>query len=295
MPPKNPLFYATIGVFAAQVDDLEGMRISSDHRYRTLTTRDEDKDGVERGMNLGVYHPLADRLRAVTGGMKKLEESAIRNLESIMKDSEWAPWLKQATGVGPKQLARLLSATGDPYWHSVLDRPRKVGELWAYCGLHAVPVGADGKIITSEDGAVLGDVYYAAPRRKRGVQANWSEDARKRAWLIATSCVKQRSGTRYRDIYEGARAKYDEAEHKVTCIRCGPAGNPALAGSPLSNGHQHARGLRLVAKAVLKDLWLESRRHHGDEPEGGDITDYEARKAYEAERLVDTDTSLVAV
>lgn len=30
--------------------------------------------------------------------------------------------------------------------------------------------------------------------------------------------------------------------------------------SPLSDGHKHARALRLVAKAVLRDLWIEARR-----------------------------------
>lgn len=30
--------------------------------------------------------------------------------------------------------------------------------------------------------------------------------------------------------------------------------------SPLSDGHKHARALRAVAKAVLRDLWREARR-----------------------------------
>jgi hypothetical protein len=258
----DPLFYGMIGVFAAQVDDLENMRIASAHRYRTLATESEDADGITRGFNLGVDHPASLRLRTVVAGMDELEKAAIKNLESIMKNSPWNDWLKQAKGVGAKQLGRLLAAIRDPYWHAVEGRPRRLGELWAYCGYHAVPVGGDGKIIPPDknsgddqpytenqvvDGVPGIDFYQVAPRRQKGIQANWSEEARKRAWLIATSCLKQRSGTRYRDVYDATRDKYDEAVHKVPCVRCGPSGSPAAVGTPLSAGHQHGRALRAVA------------------------------------------------
>lgn len=52
------------------------------------------------------------------------------------------------------------------------------------------------------------------------------------------------------------------AVHQMPCIRCGPAGKPAPAGSPLSDGHKHARALRAVAKAVLKNMWREARAFH---------------------------------
>lgn len=42
-------------------------------------------------------------------------------------------------------------------------------------------------------------------------------------------------------------------------VRCGPAGKPAPEGSPLSDGHKHARAIRITAKAILRDLWIESR------------------------------------
>lgn len=295
-PMDGKLFYGMLGVFAAQVDDLETMRIASAHRYRLLATQEEDKDGIMRGLGLGTDHPQSVRLRDVVTGMTDLEAEAIKNLQVLMRQSPWGPWVAKAPGVGEKQLARLLSAIGDPYWHAVEERPRKVGELWAYCGYHAVPVGQDGKIIakTSEDdqrgnethtaGVVLGsipdaDAYFAAPRRQRGVQANWSEDARKRAWLIATSCVKQKAGTRYREVYDNARAKYEEALHKVSCIRCGPSGKPAEVGTPLSNGHQHGRALRAVAKKVLQDVWVEARRQAGDEdPNGPDAQERRERE-----------------
>jgi hypothetical protein len=101
-----------------------------------------------------------------------------------------------------------------------------------------------------------------APKRQRGHKSNWNEDARKRAYLIATSCLKQPKGTRYRDVYDATRTKYADALHQSPCLRCGPSGDPAKPGSPLSLPHQHARGLRAIAKALLADLWRESKRLH---------------------------------
>jgi hypothetical protein len=262
MEQHDPLFYGMLNVFAAQVDDLEGLRIASNHRYRLLATSAVDKDDVVRGLNLGVDHPEAKRLRDVIAEMESTERAAIRNLERLMKNSAWWPWLSRAKGVGAKQLARLLATIGDPYWHAVEERPRRVGELWAYAGMHAVPVNAEGKPIAEGEEPA----YFTAPRRQRGVQGNWSEEARKRVWLVATSCMKT-SGGKYREKYDATRAKYEEAVHEVPCVRCGPSGKPAPVGSELSKGHKHGRALRAVSKEVLLDLWIEARRLHGIEPE----------------------------
>jgi len=66
----------------------------------------------------------------------------------------------------------------------------------------------------------------------------------------------------YRLVYDAARAKYADAVHPAQCVRCGPAGSPALAGSKLSDAHKLARALRAVSKAIVKDLWREARRLH---------------------------------
>jgi hypothetical protein len=161
--------------------------------------------------------------------------------------------------VGDKTAARLLAAIGDPYWHTVQDRPRTVSELWAYCGLHVEHAGV-------------------APRRRKGEQANWSTAAKTRSWLIAEACVKQLRApctkaidkpwaehlegcacSPYRLVYDEARIKYHDAVHVLVCARCGPKGVPGL---PLSDGHQHARAMRFVAKRFLRDLWREAKRLH---------------------------------
>lgn len=98
-----------------------------------------------------------------------------------------------------------------------------------------------------------------APSRTKGKKSNWNSTAKMRAYLIAESCIKQ-TRSPYREVYDKARVKHATATHNVECRRCGPSGKPALVGSPLSLGHQHARGLRVVAKAILKDIWVEARR-----------------------------------
>lgn len=134
-------------------------------------------------------------------------------------------------------------------------------------------------------------VAGVAPRRRKGAHANWNAQARSRAWLIANSCLKQPVGTRYRDVYIDGRAKYADAVHTSCCERCTACttcGNAAsknktehLAehgcdnrrlsvagpGSPLSPAHQHARALRLIAKEVLKDIYVEAKAWHENEEE----------------------------
>jgi hypothetical protein len=113
-----------------------------------------------------------------------------------------------------------------------------------------------------------------APSRQRGQRTNWSTAAKMRVYLIAETCIKfdgkpdkndqPRPLSPYRAVYDEGRAKYAGAVHPAVCRRCGPSGHPAAVGSPLSPGHQHARGLRLVMKAILRDLWIEARGLHGD-------------------------------
>jgi hypothetical protein len=204
------------------VDDLEKVRVANENRLRQLTRSEGDKDGQNRGWGLDLDHPDVARLAGLVDLLIAAEKQAIKNLEIHMKQHPLGPWVKLAKGVGEKQAARLLAAIGDPYWNELKNRPRRVAELRSYCG--------------------YGDAEKQV--RRKGVKANWSADAKKRAFLVATSIIK--AGGPYREVYDQARAKYDGAVHTSECRRCGPAGKPALPGSPLSAGHQHARGLRAI-------------------------------------------------
>lgn len=221
-----------------------------------------------------------------------LEHDAERNLKKKIRNHPLGPWIRSAHGVGDKQGARLLGAIGDPYWNDPRDRPRTLYELYAYCGLHVLsashrhtdpqagdadgdPPFADHPLSDAQFQSVgegggghpdhlsldshFSDVRVAATR-KRGQRITWSPKARMRAYLVAESIHKARGP--YRVPYDAGRIKYADAVHQTECRRCGPAGFPAPIGSPLSKGHQHARGLRLIAKLVLKDLWREAKRLH---------------------------------
>jgi hypothetical protein len=233
-------------------------------------------------------HPAVARIAATVAAMRCervspaekhrgccLEHDAELNLTSQLRQHQLYPWVAGQRGVGVKQAARLLAAVGDPYWNDLHERPRRVSELWSYCG--------------------MGDAVRQV--RRRGEKSNWSDTAKKRAWLIAKTIVKQLvkpchrpegqewadhvDGCRcspYRVLYDAQRRKYAGSLHPLDCKRCGPAGHPALAGTPRSLGHQEAIALRKVAKTVLRDMWREARRLH-DIHDGQTSTDTDFRAA----------------
>lgn len=228
--------------FADQVGDLEQIRIAAENRLRTLT------DDTEWGKGLSPDSREAQAIAATVGQLQALEHGAVLQLKRAMRAHYMGPWVKANVGVGEKQAARLLATIGNPYWHSRDDRPRTVSELWAFCGLHVWSNPAHALAGTH---AINGGV---APTRTRGVKSNWSADAKMRTYLIAESCIKQRTSP-FRPVYDAGREKYAESLHQHECKRCGPKGKPALVGSLLSAGHQHARAMRLVMKELLKDMW----------------------------------------
>lgn len=265
---------AILTILSDALDDLERTRIANENRLRQLTRTEPDKDGEERGFGLSLEHPSVARLSAIVDSMLELEKEATGNLQKAMKAHPLGPWVARTKGVGEKQGARLISILRDPYWNDLYDRPRLVSELWAYCGLHVLSVAptASATQTASGDGVQPGGADQSindphdvpvgiAPFRQRGQKANWSQDAKMRTYLVAASCIKQ-SSSPYRPVYDEARLKYETSVHRIDCRRCGPAGHPAKAGSPLSKGHQHARAMRRVMKEILRDLWTESKSLH---------------------------------
>jgi hypothetical protein len=173
---------------------------------------------------------------------EEAEKSAVKQLEKRMKKHPLGEWVLKTPGVGLKQGARLLAAIGDPYWHVKEARPRTVSELWSYSGYRTVPTEPDSDL------AKAGQLTVAV-RRKRGQQANWSNNAKTRAYLVAESCIKTvgsatRARSPFRDVYENRR------EHT------------AVTHPEWSDGHSHNDALRITAKAILKSLWREARDIH---------------------------------
>lgn len=214
-----------------------------------------DEDGHARGWGLPEDHPEILAVRKLVDGLAALEHEAVLQLQRAMRRHSLGPWVSATIGIGEKQGARLLAAIGDPYWNTLHNRPRTVSELWAYCGLHTLPVGqstidtqvagADGGNRPSSDidqsaGNIQKDPVNVAARRKKGVKSNWSGSAKMRAYLCAESCVKQ-SRSPFRAVYDARRLRTAETHPDWTA------------------GHSHNDALRIVSKAILKDLWIASR------------------------------------
>jgi len=298
MTPKlaDPL----LALLADTLDDLERTRIASENRLRQLTRDTPDEDGVIRGLGLPDDQPEVLRAKAIAVGLAELEHQAELSLKRQLRAHPLGPWILATIGIGQKQGARLLAAIGDPYWNTLHDRPRTVSELWAYAGYRVINLSAGGHC--SDDAQITaaasrgrtgtvgqgvddiqpeptggapnrpsdadhgsGEAHIGfvgvAQTRARGQRSNWSPTAKMRAFLVAESCIKKAQSP-YRPVYDEARIKYADALHQIACKRCGPAGRPAAAGTPLSAGHQHARALRAVAKEVLRDLWIQARAIH---------------------------------
>lgn len=278
LPVVDPLLF----VHAIAHNDLEQARKAARNRLRILTgERDEDdnlipdEDGIVRAFGLDESHPDVARLQGIADAVLALEHDAELNLKKALRKCAIHPWIKAQVGLGEKQVARLLSEIGDPYWHVTEDRPRTVSELWAYCGFHVLPasqshgdahVDVAGGAQTSDPGQAGIDAHNplagVAASRRKGQRANWSTDAKTRAWLIAESCKRQ--------LDPNCKTDTGIADHIPDC-NCSPyrividerRKHTALTHPDWTPGHSQADAVRIAAKRILRELWREARRLHG--------------------------------
>lgn len=244
-PSKRALADPTLALAADVVDDLERVKIANQNRLRALTRDVEDSDGEMRGFGLDESHPAVAQLAALVTMIEAAEAEAVKNLQRAMRKHPLGPWVKAQKGVGEKQAARLLAKIGDPYINSATGQPRTVSALWAYCGLHVI----DGE----------------SARRRKGQQANWSTLAKTRAWLIIQSAMKQLDAT--------CKTDTGIAEHVDGC-KCSPyrividqrRKRTAETHPDWTPGHSLNDAQRVASKALLRDLWIESRRIHQENP-----------------------------
>ncbi len=235
----GPQPYQDIILLADILDDLERVRIANENRWRSLTSTED--------WGKGIPEPQVDFIAGLIDNLKIQEHGAVLALKRAVRKSPLGEWQKTNTPYGEKTLGRFLKEVGDPAWHYAEARPRTLAELRAYCGLHVWRSDTQSTTDTQgEDGV--------APHLVRGQQANWSTQAKTRLYLIAEGQMKNRN-SKFRPVYDDGRYKYADATHQVECKRCGPKGKPAQVGSELSKGHQHARAMRLLMKAILADIW----------------------------------------
>jgi hypothetical protein len=248
--------YAELRLIAENYTASQKTRLANEGRIRSSAV---DPD---------ITRPLLELDKAT----EDLQAKALRKTFRKTVPDEIRNWQKASGGIGEHLLARLLGVIGDPYiavrryWREggegehkrvlVQGEPfnRKVYNLYAYCG-HGDPARRKFRGMSQQEAMALG-----------------SPDAKMLVHLLAESCMKQvrkdpetgepMSTSKYRDVYNEARAKYDDKLHDAVCVRCGPSGKPAQPGEPWSLKHQHMAALRKVGKAVLKDLWVAARDAH---------------------------------
>lgn len=253
-----------IRLLGRTLDDLERLRIMHGNRVAAALRDGHDVPWIE----------------VVNQQLEQVEHAAELELKRSWRKHPLAPWAKQIPGCGELLMARLIAEIGDP-----ADRPNP-GKLLAYCG-HGDPARA-GQV---PKGATQEELF------KRGNPA-----AKKATWKLAYQFMRTvgtieptvetettRSPARpdadndhaiavaetngpargraprspYRDIYDARKTATEGRLHAKTCVRCGPSGHPAPAGSPWSDAHRHADALRIVGKRFLIDLWVASRHSEG--------------------------------
>lgn len=275
--PGGPLFDPVLALAADVLDDLERVRTANANRLLILTRNVEDSDGEIRGHGLDPRHPDVARLSALVDLLGEAEHKAVLNLQSAMRAHPLGPWVKARRGVGDKQAARLLAKIGDPYWNTLTGRPRTVSQLWAYCGLHVLPAGqlviddqyapADGAQASdpgperSASDPGHGTSAGVAARRRRGQRANWSTDAKTRAWLIVESCMKQ--------LDPDCKRANGIGEHRTGCdcstyrvVLDKRRARTAVTHPDWTPLHSLRDGQRIASKALLRDLWVAARDIH---------------------------------
>ncbi len=200
---------------------------------RSLLFNAEFLDDVER-----VRIATENRVRAISedgpapatyidqvDAFKRIEHEATLELQRAMRVHPLGAWVKRSKGVGEKQAARLLAAIGDPYIRPAMyDEEGNVSEP------------ERPRRGPAELWALCG--FVPGQKRTAGVKSNWNPTAKMRAFLIAESCVKCLDSP-YRATYDAARASWADRDVK--------------------DGHKHNHALRLTAKAILRDLYIEAR------------------------------------
>jgi hypothetical protein len=189
------------------------------------------------------------------------EHRAELMLKRVWRSHPLAPWARSIPGCGEKLLARLVAIIGEPslravgHWARdeegervwVIDgyEERTVGQLLAYCG-HGDPLRT-----IRRTGMTQEEVF------KQGNPA-----AKLAAWKLGYQFMRTPASP-YRAVYLAERERYADKLHHRACVRCGPPGRPAVAGSPWSENHKHNAAIRNTTRAFLVDLWRESRRLRG--------------------------------
>jgi hypothetical protein len=207
-----------IAIYAAALDEAQQARIDAENRLAALT-RPTEHGG--KGLP-DICGPVQLQRSFVEVIRREMEAPAARALTKAMRRHPLGPWVARTTGIGESGIGRLFGQIGDPCWHPLKNRPRRLGELRAYCGLHVLhddqpsidsqrrpvvvqPLRPDNKWNEPHSQRVGTDLDHpahqtsanshrlpggVAPRRRRGERANWNSRARSVLYTIADSAIR---------------------------------------------------------------------------------------------------------
>lgn len=249
IPGPHAALLGNIQSLGALLDDIEATRKSNTNRIGALIRRQ------------GGAFPHLEQIQA---RLAHVEHEAELELIRFWRRHPLAAWGKQVPGLGEKLFARLIAQIGDPsirttgHWEVaeledgtkqrdwIIDghEERTPAQLRAYCG-HGDPQ-RNGRLPNNPTQAEL--------------FARGNPQAKVRAYLIGAQFMRtvgsEKSGARspYRDTYDHWRERYANQTHEHPCIRCGPSGHPAAAGTPWSLNHQKHAAIRNTVKQFLNDL-----------------------------------------
>jgi hypothetical protein len=251
---------AELRLLAKMFSDVQEFRKATENKVRSATV-DPAFIGTAIAHYKAVEHELSLQLR------RALRRTAAPGILA---------WQKKQQGVGEHLLARLLGDIGTPrlaepkHWEgtgkgdrvlvSTGPRRRTISQLWSYCG-HGDPARKLRKDMSAEEVLAVGN------RRTKAI-----------VWNLAGACVKagvrkladvddsdgydlkhREAVTHYGQVYLDRRFATLTRIHAEPCVRCGPKGKPAAAGTPWSTAHRHADAMRIVGKEILRDLWKAAR------------------------------------
>lgn len=256
-PPDPPKMGAEPACCPAGQGEYDRLRIVAECFWDAQKTR------IALGNRLGSGDVNPVFVKDIVASQKTIEDNLRKQLVRDFRVAapDIAAWVKATPGLGEPAMARLVGATGHPAiaypcrWtdtppdghqcptlpngakrcgdnrHLVEDPPylRTVSQLWSYCGV-GDPTRKRRKGMTADDAMALGNpnaktlVYLAAK------------------WVIPCTGGNGKRRSPYRDIYDARRA--------------------ATVDRDWTKGHADMDALRVVSKAILKDLWIVARAGH---------------------------------
>jgi len=219
--------HSLLGHYARLLWDIQKLRIQVGNRISAM-----ERDGLTVEWMAPHNETLAT--------LKSQENAVERQLVRLAKTHIMADWVKDCPGMDYGGFARIVGVTGS------FERFPNVAKVWAYMGLHV------------QNGH--------APKKEKGIKANYAPQGRVVAHQIGDSIVKLHRGRNF-DRYAAKKAEYlarprmgesgcpmgqvhkDKAGKLLQCVKENGEGE--------SSAHLNNAAMRYAVKMLIKDMWVE--------------------------------------